>query len=121
MTQTFAARRSRRQATAEVTVFHAPSRLEVFNLHTARNCVYFRGKIRLCGDQPVDNPARRRGEKQIVIRAGDIHKDMGYQSRMPLVCAALGAKKFEEFAGVERISLTGPTNGANAIFTFRII
>jgi hypothetical protein len=39
---------------------------------------------------------------------------------MQLVCAALGAKKFEAIAGVERVSLTGPTNGANAIFTFLI-
>ena len=72
-----------------------------------------------CKDNIID-PARRRGEEQIVIRAGDIHKAMRYQSRMPLVCAALGAKKFEEFAGVDRVSLTGPTNGANAMFTFRI-
>jgi hypothetical protein len=72
-----------------------------------------------CKDTIVDQ-ARRRGENQIVIRAGDIHTVMGYQNRMPLVCAALGAKKFEVLASVERISLTGPTNGANAIFTFRI-
>jgi len=70
-----------------------------------------------CKDNIID-PARRRGEEQIVIRAGDIHKAMGYQSRMPLVCAAIGAKKFEEIAGVVRVSLTGPTNGANAMFTF---
>lgn len=73
-----------------------------------------------CKETIVD-PARSRGEKEVVIRSGDIHKDMGYQSRMPLVCAALGARKFEEIAGVERLSLTGPTNGANAIFTFRIV
>jgi len=72
-----------------------------------------------CKNSIVD-PARRRGEKQIVIRAGDIHTAMSYKCRMPLVCAALGANKFEEIAGVERVSLTGPTNGANAIFTFRI-
>jgi hypothetical protein len=72
-----------------------------------------------CKDNIID-PARRRGEEQIVIRADDIHKAMGYQSRMPLVCAALGAKKFEEITGVDRVSLTGPTNGANAMFTFRI-
>jgi hypothetical protein len=74
---------------------------------------------RYCKDNIID-PARRRGEEQIIIRAGDIHRAMGYQSRMPLVCAALGAKKFEELAGIDRVSLTGPTNGANAIFTFRI-
>ena len=72
-----------------------------------------------CKDCIVD-PARRRGEKQIVMRAGDIHAAMGYKSRMPLVCAALGAKKFNDMARVERDSLIGPTNGANAIFTFRI-
>ena len=72
-----------------------------------------------CKDNIIE-PARIVGERQVVIRAGDIHTAMGYKNRMPLVCGALGAKKFEEIAGVERISLTGPTNGANAIFTFRI-
>ncbi len=65
-------------------------------------------------------PARRRGEKQVSIRAGDVHSAMRYANRMPLVCAALGATKFETLAAVERLSLTGPTNGANAIFTFLI-
>jgi len=74
---------------------------------------------RYCKENLID-PARNRGEKEISIRAGDIHKVMGFQSRMPLVCAALGAKKFEEIAGVERVSLTGPSNGSNAFFTFKI-
>lgn len=68
----------------------------------------------------IIDPTRMRGERQIVIRAGDIHTAIGFQTRMPLVCAALGAKIFDKFAGVERISLTGQTNGANALFTFRI-
>jgi hypothetical protein len=61
-----------------------------------------------------------RGEKQATIRAGDIHRAMGYRDRLPLVCAALGANKFEETAMVEKVSITGPSAGANAIFTFRI-
>jgi len=68
----------------------------------------------------IVEPARRRGEKQIKIRAGDVHSAMGYRNRLPLICAALGANIFEEIAGVERISISGPTNGANTIFTFRI-
>jgi 5-methylcytosine-specific restriction enzyme B len=72
-----------------------------------------------CKDNIIEQ-ARRNGKNQVEIRAGDIHKDMGYRNRMPLVCAALGAKKFEEMACVERLSITGPSNGANAIFTFRI-
>jgi 5-methylcytosine-specific restriction protein B len=67
------------------------------------------------------DPARNRGESKVIIRAGDIHTAMGYRNRMPLICSALGVKKFEEIARVQRISLTGPTNGANAIFTFGII
>lgn len=74
---------------------------------------------RYCKDNIIDQ-ARARGDKQIAIRAGDVHTAMGYKNRLPLVCSALGANKFEEFAGVERVSITGPTNGANAIFTYRI-
>ena len=73
-----------------------------------------------CNEKIVD-PARTRGDRLIAIRAGDIHKAMGYRNRMPLVCAALGAKKFEENSKIKRVSITGPTNGANAIFTFQII
>jgi hypothetical protein len=68
----------------------------------------------------IIEPARKRGEKEVAIRAGDIHSAMGYRNRMPLVCAALGAKKFEEIVDIERVSLTGPANGANATFTFQI-
>lgn len=68
----------------------------------------------------IIEPARIGGEREVVIGAVDIHTAMAYRNRMPLVCAALGAKKFEDITGVERVSLTGPTNGANAIFTFRI-
>jgi len=63
-------------------------------------------------------PARKRGDKTISIRAGDIHKEMNLKNRLPLVCSALGTQTFEEMANVERISITGPTNGANTIFTF---
>jgi len=72
-----------------------------------------------CKENIIDI-ARSRGEKQVTIRVGDIHTVMGYRNKMPLVSAALGANKFEEVAEVERVSLTGPTNGANALFTFRI-
>lgn len=72
-----------------------------------------------CKSNIID-PARKRGEKQVSIRAGDIHNSMGYKSRMPLVCAALGANKFDTVASVSRVGITGPTNGANAIFTFLI-
>ncbi len=66
------------------------------------------------------DPARARGETTGAIRAGDIHTALGFQNRMPLVCSALGTVIFEELARVHRVSIEGPTNGANAVFTFRL-
>jgi len=65
--------------------------------------------------------ARTKGEKRVSIRAGDIHAALNYQNRMPLVCSALGSNKFEEMCNVKRASITGPANGANAVFTFELI
>lgn len=73
-----------------------------------------------CIDNYV-NPARNRNIQTITIRAGDVHKEMNYRDRMPLVCASLGAQKFEEIANVERINITGPLNGASTEFHFKII
>ena len=65
-------------------------------------------------------PARTRGDATVSIRAGDVHSAMGFKNRMPLVCSVLGATVFQALAGVERIGVTGPINGANAVFTFRL-
>lgn len=66
------------------------------------------------------NPARARGVATVSIRAGDVHATLGFRNRMPLVCSALGTTAFEQLAKVERVGLDGPTNGANAVFTFRL-
>ena len=73
-----------------------------------------------CADNYIE-PARRRGDTEVVIRAGDIHQELGYRNRMPLVCAALGTELFERMCRVERIGIEGPTNGANARFRFRLL
>jgi len=72
-----------------------------------------------CFDNYI-SPARKRGDGFISIRAGDIHKEMNFKKRMPLVCSSLGTKKFEELTKVERISITGPLNGASTTFTFKL-
>lgn len=66
-------------------------------------------------------PARTAGKSEISIRAGDVHKAMGYKSRMPLVCSAIGASLFSENHGVRRIAVDGPLNGANTVFRFELI
>jgi len=66
-------------------------------------------------------PAKKSGETSISIRAGDVHKEMNYKDRIPLVCSSLGTKKFEEIAKIERVSIVGPVNGANTIYSFKLI
>ena len=73
-----------------------------------------------CLEEYVE-PARARGEESVEIRAGDVHRALEYHNRMPLVCSALGSLKFENEARVERVSIKGPLNGANTVFTFRIL
>jgi hypothetical protein len=72
-----------------------------------------------CKAQCID-PARAGGQTTVSIRAGDIHSVLGFKNRMPLVCGALGITAFEQLAKVERVGIEGPTNGANAVFTFRL-
>ena len=66
-------------------------------------------------------PARARGEIEITIRAGDVHRALDYRNRYPLVCSALGASVFEEQYRVRRKSVEGPLNGANAVFRFTVL
>lgn len=67
------------------------------------------------------NPARKSNIQSITIRAGDVHKEMNYKNRMPLVCSSLGSIKFETEANVKKINITGPSNGANALFHYKIL
>ena len=65
--------------------------------------------------------ARAKGENSVTIRSGDVHRALGYKNRYPLVCSALGANAFEELARVKRVSIDGPLNGANTVFTFSLL
>ena len=65
-------------------------------------------------------PARTRNDVELVIRAGDVHREMGLFSAMPAVCSAIGSRKFEEVSGATFVNRTGPTNGANVYFHFSL-
>jgi hypothetical protein len=63
-------------------------------------------------------PAHRRKEKLISINVGDVHREMGLSNRVPLVCAALGSKKFLSEHGLRIVSKTGPPSGQSTTVTF---
>jgi len=59
-------------------------------------------------------PAREKGLKVLTVKAGEVHKAMGLENRMPAVCTALDAAAFEEMAGVLVNNRLGPKQGARA-------
>ncbi len=65
-------------------------------------------------------PARKTGKNSVTIRAGDVAKVLKLQHRMPLVCGALGAAKFQKESNLRLVYRTGPQSGSTATFTFSI-
>jgi hypothetical protein len=62
--------------------------------------------------------ARRRREKIVAINVGEVHRDLAFNNRVPLVCAALGSKKFLTEHGLRIVSKTGPPSGQSTTVTF---
>jgi GTP pyrophosphokinase len=65
-------------------------------------------------------PAQARGDREVAIRAGDVHREIGLDNRMPAVCSVLDGRIFREANGLELIERSGPPQGANAVFRFRL-
>jgi hypothetical protein len=54
------------------------------------------------------------------IRAGDIHKELGFSRRIPVVCSALRSRKFLKNCGIELTYIDGPNNSTTTSFTYRL-
>lgn len=78
-------------------------------------------RIRQYALEKYVEPARHNGRSDVTIRAGDVHSDMKLTSRMPAVCGALSADKFLVLARLELLKRTGPGQGANAVFHYRVL
>ena len=66
------------------------------------------------------DPARKEGKKSISIRAGDIHKELGFSRRIPVVCSALRSRKLSKNCGIELTYVGGPNNSASTTYTYRL-
>lgn len=69
----------------------------------------------------IIEPARARGASEVAIRAGDVHRAMGYTNRLPLVCSALGAAVFEQRARVQRTGVDGPLASTTTVIRFKVL
>jgi 5-methylcytosine-specific restriction enzyme B len=71
-------------------------------------------KIRKYVLEEYIEPARRRGNAMVWVRAGDVHTALGLKNRMPAVCGALDTDIFLNYARVRLVCREGPYQGANA-------
>jgi len=68
-------------------------------------------------------PARKRHESTIQIRAGDVHKELHWEHRVPLVCQALSGSKFLTENHLTLEKREGPRSGQSTtvVFTYRLL
>lgn len=62
-------------------------------------------------------PARRRHESLVTVRAGDIHRELGLQNRVPNVCQVMESRLLEREANVKVCSKQGPPSGRGTTVT----
>ena len=68
-------------------------------------------------------PALARGERTVSVTAGDVHKELGLRNRIPLVCAALRASRFQSENHLRLKDVSGPLSGMSTTvkFTYEIV
>ena len=63
-------------------------------------------------------PAIKKGDRVIKVNAGAVHKVLGLNNRVPMVCAALRSKKLLQENGLRIVARTGPPSGQSTTVTF---
>jgi hypothetical protein len=66
------------------------------------------------------DPAKKAGKESLSIRAGDIHSELGFSRRIPVVCSALRSRKFQKNCDIELAYVDGHNNTTTAKFTYRL-
>src|ERR1017187_6707575 len=97
---------------------HAYARIACMRKNSAPVTTPDSDAIRRHAYQKYISAARRRREKTVAINAGEVHRALALNNRVPLVCAALGSKKFLTEHGLRILSRTGPPSGQSTTVTF---
>ena len=63
-------------------------------------------------------PARRRGDQTFAVVAGEVHRELQLEDRVPNVCAALRAKKFLRANELELVNIAGPKSKSSTTTTY---
>lgn len=67
------------------------------------------------------SPARERGNKSITLRSGEIHKQLALSDRLPQVCSAIDARRFEIEANVRLVDRQGPPVSTAVTWRFELL
>jgi len=66
------------------------------------------------------DPAKKDGKNSLSIRAGDIHKELGFSRRIPVVCSALRSRKLQKKCDIELTYVGGPNNSTTTTFAYKL-
>lgn len=78
-------------------------------------------RIRSYAQAHYIEPARQDGREVVIIRAGDVARDKGFNNRAPAVCSALGSRVFLEQAGLRLLERLGPYQSTTTRFRYEIL
>ena len=113
---------------------HYPNRKDFFT-YLGKGCYKLNKKyLKIAEDQilrPSDrvrdyvkrkyiDPAKKDGKKTLSIRAGDIHKELGFSRRIPVVCSALRSRKLSKNCDIELTYIGGPNNSTTTTYTYKL-
>lgn len=67
-------------------------------------------------------PASKSGDTLVKIRAGDVHKGLHWNNRVPSVCQTLSSRRFLEENDLELVEKQGPPSGLSTttVYTYRL-
>ena len=77
-------------------------------------------QIRAYVNKAFVEPARRKGRTEVTVVAADVHADLKLDNRMPAVCSAIDAQKFQEQYNVILSTRSGPRQGSTVTWRFSI-
>jgi hypothetical protein len=79
-------------------------------------------EIRKYAREKYVEPAMAKGQREVRVRAGDVHKALAMKNRVPIVCQALESKRFLKENNLVLESKEGPPSGlsTSVVFTYRI-
>jgi hypothetical protein len=57
------------------------------------------------------DPSRRKGVRRFSVNAGEVHRGLGLENRVPLVCSAIQSQRFLNQHGLKVVEKSGPASG----------